>query len=283
MIKLDKLQKSYSGFQLECSLEVKPGMITGLIGPNGVGKSTTFKSILGLISFDGGEVRVLGKNVKELTGQDRQKIGVALADSGFSGYLTIKGVIAILKQMYREFDKEKFEGLCKQFALPMDKQIKDFSTGMKARLKVLVAITHNASLLILDEPTAGLDVAAREDILDMLRSYMEEDENRSILISSHISSDLQGLCDDAYLMNRGKVVLYEDMNVLMNEYAILKVDEKQYDTMDKSYVLYRKKESFGYSCLVSERQFYQENYPQLVLEKSTLDDVILTVMKGEKV
>ena len=99
MIKLDKLQKSYSGFQLECSLEVKPGMITGLIGPNGVGKSTTFKTILGLISFDGGEVRVLGKNVKDLTEQDRQKIGVALADSGFSGYLTIKGVIAILKQM----------------------------------------------------------------------------------------------------------------------------------------------------------------------------------------
>ncbi len=283
MIKVDNLRKVYSGFQLECSFEVMPGRITGLIGPNGVGKSTTFKAILGQISTDGGEVRVTGKDAKELTVQDRQKIGVALADSGFSGYLTIKGIMAILSEMYEEFDKDAFERLCKQFTLPMDKQIKEFSTGMKARLKVLIAITHNASLLILDEPTAGLDVAAREDILDMLRSYMEEDENRSILISSHISSDLQGLCDDVYLMNGGKVVLHEEMDTLLNEYAILKVDEKQYAAMDKTYLLYRKKESYGYSCLTSERQYYQENYPRLVVEKSSLDDVILTVMRGERV
>jgi ABC-2 type transport system ATP-binding protein len=154
---------------------------------------------------------------------------------------------------------------------------------MKAKLKVLVAITHNASILILDEPTAGLDVGAREDILDILRSYMEEDENRSILISSHISSDLEGLCDDVYLINDGKIVLHEDMDVLLNKYAVIKVDEQQYASMDKNYILYRKKENYGYSCLTNERQFYQENYPDLVMEKGSVDDVILIVMRGESV
>ncbi len=283
MIKVENLQKSYKDFQLQCSFEVRPGTITGLIGPNGVGKSTTFKAILGLISIEGGDVTVLGKNVKELTAQDRQKIGVSLADSGFSTYLTVKSVISILTQMYPEFDKERFGKLCKQFKLPMDKKIKDFSTGMKAKLKVLTAISHNASLLILDEPTAGLDVGAREDILDILRTYMEEDENRSILISSHISSDLEGLCDDVYLINDGKIVLHEEMDVLLNEYAIIKVDEKQYASMDKNYILYKKKENYGYSCLTNERQFYQENCPDMVLEKGSVDDVILIVMRGERV
>lgn len=283
MIEVKKLQKSYSGFQLQCSLEVKPGTITGFIGPNGVGKSTTFKAILGLISTDGGEIKVLGKDVKELTAEDRQKLGVSLADSGFSSYLTVKGVMGILSQMYKDFDKEKFEKLCGQFKLPMNKKIKDFSTGMKAKLKVLVAITHNASILILDEPTAGLDVGAREDILDILRAYMEEDENRSILISSHISSDLEGLCDDVYLINDGKIILHEDMDVLLNKYAVIKADEQQYAAMDKDYILYRKKENYGYSCLTNERRFYQENYPELVMEKGSVDDVILIVMRGESV
>ncbi len=283
MIEVKKLQKSYSGFQLQCSFEVKPGTITGFIGPNGVGKSTTFKAILGLISTDGGEIKMFGKDVKELTAEDRQKLGVSLADSGFSSYLTVKGVMGILSKMYKDFDKEKFEKLCGQFKLPINKKIKDFSTGMKAKLKVLVAITHNASILILDEPTAGLDVGAREDILDILRSYMEEDENRSILISSHISSDLEGLCDDVYLINDGKIILHEDMDVLLNKYAVIKADEQQYAAMDKDYILYRKKENYGYSCLTNERQFYQENSPELVMEKGSVDDVILIVMRGESV
>lgn len=283
MIKVEKLQKSYAGFQLQCSFEVKPGTITGFIGPNGVGKSTTFKAILGLISIDGGQIEILGKDAKALTVEDKQRLGVSLADSGFSSYLTVKGIMAILSHMYREFDKDKFERLCTQFRLPMDKKIKDFSTGMKAKLKVLVAITHNASVLILDEPTAGLDVGAREDILDILRAYMEEDENRSILISSHISSDLEGLCDDIYLINDGKIILHEDMDVLLNNYAVVKADAQQCDALDKNYILYKKKENYGYSYLTNERQFYQENYPELVLEKASVDDVILIVMRGERV
>ena len=262
MIKVENLKKNYGSFQLECSLEVKPGTITGLIGQNGVGKSTTFKSILGLISTDGGNIQVFGKDIRDLTTQDKQKIGVALSESGFSGYLTIKGIVSILQNMYSEFEKEKFIELCEHFRLPFDKKINEFSTGMKAKLKVLVAMTHNASLLILDEPTAGLDVGVREELLNMLREYMEQDENRSILISSHISSDLEGLCDDIYMIHEGKIVLHEETDILLSEYAVLKVDEKQYESMDKQYILKKKKESFGYSCLTNQRQFYHENYPK---------------------
>ena len=282
MIKVENLRKSYGQFSLECSLEVQPGMITGLIGQNGVGKSTTFKSILGLISTDGGKIQVLGKDIQELTTKDKQKIGVALSESGFCGYLTVKGIISILENLYDEFDKENFIKLCQHFRLPLDKKVTEFSTGMKAKLKVLVAMSHNASLLILDEPTAGLDVGVREELLDMLRAYMEQDEKRSILISSHISSDLEGLCDDIYMIHEGKIVLHEETDVLLSEYAVLKVDEKQYESMDKQYILRKKKESFGYSCLTNQRQFYQENYPKVVMEKGTIDDLILMMIRGEK-
>lgn len=282
MIKVENLRKNYGQFCLECSLEVKPGTITGLIGQNGVGKSTTFKAILGLISTDGGKIQVFGKDIENLTTRDKQKIGAAMSEAGFSGYLTIKGIVSILENMYDEFEKKKFLELCEHFGLPLDKKVNEFSTGMKAKLKVLVAITHNASLLVLDEPTAGLDVGVREEILDMLREYMEQDENRSILISSHISSDLEGLCDDLYMIHEGKIVLHEETDVLLSEYAVLKVDEKQLESMDKQYILRKKKESFGYSCLTNQRQFYQENYPKVVIEKGSIDDLILMMIRGEE-
>jgi len=282
MIRIENLQKNYKDFSLQCSLTVAPGTITGLIGPNGVGKSTTFKAILGLISPDGGKVTVLGKDVTELSPTDKQQLGVALSESGFSGYLTIKGISSILTQMYPGFDKTDFFAKCEQFHLPLTKQIKEFSSGMKAKLKVLVAISHNASLLILDEPTTGLDVSAREEILDMLRAYMEEDENRSILISSHISSDLENLCDDLYFINDGRIILHEELDTLLNNYGILKLSHEAYSTLDKSYILYQKQEAFGYSCLTNERQFYQENYPSIAMEKGSIDDLILMIMRGDK-
>lgn len=282
MIKIENLQKKYSGFTLDCTMEVHPGTITGLIGQNGAGKSTTFKSILGLISTDGGSIQLFGKNVEELTKQDKQKLGVALSDSGFSGWLTIKDIIPILANMYDAFNKEDFIEKCHQFQLPLEKKIKEFSTGMKAKLKVLVAISHNATLVVLDEPTAGLDVVAREQVLDMLRSYMEQDDRRTILISSHISSDLEGLCDDIYMIHNGKIVLHEETDILLGNYAVLKVDDKKYEIMDRKYVIKTMKETFGYKCLTDQRQFYQENYPDIVMEKGTIDELIMMMIRGDE-
>lgn len=281
MVIVDHLEKDYKDFHLGISMELADGMITGIIGKNGAGKSTTIKSILGLVKPDRGEVLVFGKNANTLTAKEKEDIGVAFSDSGFSMYLTVKDVTCILKKMYEKFDETAFVHQCGKLGLPMDKQIKNFSTGMKAKLRVLVAISHGAKLLILDELTAGLDVEARNEILDMLREYMSEDEKRSILISSHISSDLEGLCDDLYLIHDGKVILHEDTDRILAEYAVLKMDEKDYAALDKQYILKTKKESFGYICLTDQKKFYMENHPRMVVEKASIDDLIL-VMTGEK-
>ena len=280
MLKIENLKKNYGDFFLDCSLEVKTGQITGLIGQNGSGKSTTFKSILGLVYPDGGNISIFGKDYRNLTVEDKEKIGVVLSDSGFSGYLRIEDIIPVLESLYHTFDKPFFLDQVHRFQLPLDKQIKDFSTGMKAKLKVLVAISHNAKLLILDEPTAGLDVIARDELLEMLREFMEKDENRSILISSHISGDLESLCDDLYMIHNGKIILHEDTDILLSDYGLLKVNEDQYDEIDKHYILRVKKESFGYSCLTNQKQFYVENYPMITVEKGAIDEVITMMIRG---
>lgn len=283
MLKLEHVRKDYKNFTLDCSMEVKPGCVTGLIGQNGAGKSTTFKSILGLIRIDGGTVEILGKDVKYFSAEDRQQLGVVLSDSGFSAYLTAGDLVPVLDSLYDKFDKAFFLAQAEKFHLPLDKKIKEFSTGMKAKLKVLAAISHEAKLLILDEPTAGLDVVARDELLDMLREYMEQEESRSILISSHISSDLETLCDDLYMIHEGKIILHEDTDVLLSDYALLKVDEKQYESLDKQYLLRVRKESYGYSCLTSQKQFYLDNYPQVAVEKGNIDELITMFIRGKEV
>ena len=280
MLNIQHLKKNYVKFSLDCSLELMPGCVTGLIGQNGAGKSTTFKAILGLISTDGGNITILGKDMKDFTAKDKENLGVVLSDSGFSGYLKIKDIIPILQNMYSKFDKSLFIEQVQRFRLPMNKQIKEFSTGMKAKLNVLVAISHNAKFLILDEPTAGLDVIAREELLEMLREFLEKDEERSILISSHISSDLESLCDDLYMIHDGRIILHEDTDVLLSDYALLKVDADQYDKLDKQFILRSKKEIYGYSCLTNQKQYYIENYPKIAIEKGTIDEVITMMIRG---
>ena len=282
MLEINGLVKHYGDFTLNCTMKVEPGRITGLVGENGAGKSTTFKAVLGLITYDAGDVTLLGKAPSELTEEEKQKIGVTLAESGFSGYLKVKDVVPVLAALYPALDREKFLGLCRKFGIPLDKYIREFSTGMKAKLKVLAAVTHRAEFLLMDEPTTGLDVMAREGILDIFREYMEEDESRSILISSHISSDLEGLCDDIYMIHNGEIVFHEETDVLLNEYGLIKADETQYRKMDKEYILRVRRESFGYSCLTDQKQYYLENYPDVVVEKGSLDEVITMIIGGEK-
>ena len=253
-------------------------MITGLAGKNGAGKSTTFKAILGLIRADGGEVEVFGKKVADLGKKDREQMGVVLSDSGISEYLTVEDLIPVMKNLYTKFDEKSFRERCERFNLPCHKKIKDFSTGMKRKLQINLALSHEAKLLILDEPTAGLDVSAREELLDMLREYMEPGD-RSILISSHIATDLEGFCDDIYLINDGKIVLHEDTDVLLGKYGVLKVTEEQYWKIDRKYMVAVRKEEYGYRCLTNEKQFYLENYPDIVIEKSGIDELILMEKK----
>lgn len=282
MLKIDHVVKKYGSFTLNCDMEIRPGCVTGLIGKNGAGKSTAFKAALGLIRMDSGTVEILGKPIEQLSAADRQKIGVVLSDSGFSTFLSVKDIAIILDNMYDKFDRNVFLEECHKSELPFDKKIKEFSTGMKAKLKVLIATSHDASLLILDEPTVGLDVVARDEILDLLRGYMEQDENRSILISSHISSDLETLCDDLYMIDHGTILLHEETDVLLSNYALLKLSQEQYDRIDRQYLLRCKDESYGYACLTNQKQYYAENYPDIVMEKGGIDDLILMMAWSPK-
>ena len=281
MLEIKDLKKSYGSFQLHCSLAVEEGCITGLIGSNGAGKSTTLKSILGLIRKDSGTVTLFGKDVHHLTRQDKENIGVVLSDSGFSNQLTLMDIAAVLDAMYKNLKKSEFLEACRRYQLPVNKKIKEFSTGMKAKVKILAAISHKPQFLLLDEPTAGLDVLAREDLLNVLRDYMEEDETRSILISSHISTDLEGLCDDLYMIDKGQIILHEDTDTLLGRYGLLKVTKEQYETIETQYLLRKRKESYGYRILTNEKQFYLENYPQITVENGSIDEVIAMMVKGE--
>ena len=282
MLSLTNVHKKYKDFTLDCSMELMPGRITGLIGRNGAGKSTVFKVALGLVRTDGGEAVVFGKPVEMLTTQDRQRIGVAFADAGFSEYLTITDIAPVLAAMYPSVNEKEFLEQCSRMELPLSKKIKEFSTGMRAKLKVLIALGHEAELLILDEPTVGLDVVAREEVLAMIREYMTVHEQAGVLISSHIATDLESLCDDLYLIRDGKIILHEDTDVLLSEYALLKVPAEKYETLDKQYILRSKRESYGYACLTDKKQYYRENEPDLVMENGSIDELILMMNGGRE-
>lgn len=287
MIEISNIKKSYQNFSLECSLNIAPGRITGIIGANGAGKSTLFKAILGLINLDEGQIKVFGKDSRKLDAHDKEKLGVVLAESGFSEYLKVKALVPILKNMYPDFDKDMFLNKCNNFNIPLNKMIKDLSTGTKAKLKVIVAISHNAEILILDEPTAGLDVITRNEVLDIIRTYMEE-EMRTVIISSHISSDLENLCDDIYMINDGKIILHEDMYKLLDLYGVIKANEEQYENLKsdanyKNIILCCEKEKYGYKCITNDRQYIVDNYPEIVIEKGNIDELIMVLVKGEKI
>lgn len=280
MIRMQDVRKKYGDFEFDMSMEIPEGRITGLVGKNGAGKSTAIKLMIGLTKPDSGNISVLGSDGKELTPAVKQKIGVSLAESGFSSQLSIEDMKQILSKMYREFDRQLFTKQCEKMKLPKKKKMKDFSTGMKAKLKVLTALTHNADLLILDEPTAGLDIEARNEILDLLREYVTHNEKSSILITSHIATDLESLCDDIYLIHDGKMIIHEDTDVILEQYGVLKVSEEQYEKLDQKAILKSRRESYGYACFTSDRKFYQENYPGIVVEKGGIDELILMMTGG---
>ena len=280
-MQLEHVRKKYGSFTLELNMQIPEDRIIGLIGANGAGKSTTFKLMLGLIRPDQGTVEVLGRNAADLGAEEKLEIGAVFSDSGFSEYLKVQQLIPVMSRCYPDFQEKEFRERCERFQIPLNKQIKEFSTGMKAKLNVLLALSHGSRLLLLDEPTAGLDVVAREEILDLLREYMEI-PGRSIVISSHISGDLEHFCDDLYMIHEGKIVLHEETDRILEEYGFLKVSDQEYEALDKEYLLRVRKEPFGYSCLTDQKNYYLENHPGIVVEKGSVDEVISMLVKGER-
>ena len=205
MIKVNQIEKNYGKFHLNCTMEVPDGCVTGLIGENGAGKSTTFKMLLGLVRPDSGEIRIFGKNRKDLSENDRREIGTVLSDSFFSGYLTVAQLMSFMGDFYPGFQKKEFEKQCLRFQLPVDKKLKEFSTGMKAKLKILFAISVNARFLILDEPTNGLDPEGIKEIRDLIL-HLNQKKHITVLISSHILSELSKFATRYGIIHNGSLI-----------------------------------------------------------------------------
>lgn len=280
MLTVKNLRKSYGDFNLDVSLEVKKGYITGVIGRNGAGKSTLFKSIMGLIRPESGDIEIFADELYDEV-KRKQMTAAIFADSGFNQYFNIREIASLMSSMYPAFDRKAFLERCRAWELPDNKRIKNFSGGMMAKLKIIAATSYGAKLLILDEPTAGLDVVARTDMADMIREYMM-DGDRSILISSHISGDIEGLCDDVYLIENGSVLLHEETDAIRDNYGIMKMTEEQFADIDKEYIVKIKRENIGYKALTDRRNYYEENFPEIVIERGNVDDIISLMARGDE-
>lgn len=281
MLNIQNLKKEYPGFSLTIEqFHLEPNTITGIVGVNGAGKSTFFKAICGLIQKDCGTIELFGESGNELSNHQKEKLGVLFNNSSFSRRLTISQCKKVLKAAYSSFDEALFDQMCKRFNLPYDKPLSSFSTGMEVRFKLACALTHDAKLLLLDEPTAGLDIIARNKTYECLQDFMEKPD-RSILISSHIASDLENLCDDFWVIHNGQFVLHETVDALKNEYGILSVDAKTLETLDPVAIVGIDRQPHGIKVLVSDRQFYEENYPGIVVSAGNIDDLLTILEQGE--
>ena len=281
-IELQNVSKKYKDFELKnISFNVPQGSIVGLIGENGAGKTTTIKSILNITKSEG-TVKIFGKDSKKNEKEIKEEIGVVLDDSFLSEYLTSKQVNSIMKDFYKTWNENKYINLLKQFNLPTDKLIKDFSSGMKMKLKIATAISHNPKLLILDEPTSGLDPVVRNEILDIFRKYIEEDETRSILLSSHITTDLEHISDYIIFIDRGKTILNVPTNELLENYGIIKCSKEEFAKISEDdYISYRKSK-YQYEVLTSDKNKIKKKYNISSIDKPSIEDIMLFYIRGER-
>lgn len=281
-IEIKNVSKKYDGFLLDkISFDVPSGAIVGLIGENGAGKTTTIKSILNIIKSDG-TVKIFNKDVKQNEKEIKQDLGVVLDDSFLSTYLTPKYINSVMKDFYKNWDEEKYNDLLKQFGLPSDKLIKDFSSGMKMKLKIATAISHNPKLLILDEPTSGLDPVVRNEILDIFRKYIEEDETRSILLSSHITTDLEHISDYIIFIDKGKIVLNVPTDELLENYGIIKCSKEEFSKISEDDYISYKRSKYQYEVLTSDKNKIKKKYNISSIDKPTIEEIMLFYIKGER-
>ena len=281
-IEIRGLCKSYEDFALQnVDLTLPGGSIMGLIGENGAGKTTTIKCILNLIHRDAGQITILGQD--NLAGEAAVKadIGVVLDECYFHDTLRPRDIDKILSRVFPTWDSALFEDYRNKFQLPQGKFVKEFSRGMKMKLSLAAALAHRPKLLILDEATAGLDPVVRDEILDEFLAFIQ-DEDHAVLISSHIISDLEKAADYITYLHQGRVVLSEAKDVILDHYGRLACTARQLETVDREDLVRVRKGSFGCEGLVRDRAAFQQKYRDLLVEKTTLEEIMLFMGKGEE-
>ena len=280
-IEVKNVSKTYPGFQLDnINFTIPEGAIVGLIGENGAGKTTTLKAILNMIEVTG-EIKVFGKDIQKNEKEIKEELGVVLDDSFLSEYLTAKQMNTVMKNFYKNWDEDKYFAYLMEFQLPENKLIKEFSSGMKMKLKIATALSHHPKALILDEATSGLDPIIRNEILDIFRKYILEEESRSVLLSSHITTDLEQIADYIIFIHQGKIIFHLPTTDLLENYGIVKCSEKEFWHLEKKdYISYRK-DKYSYQVLVSEKDVVKKKYRFAVIDKPSIEDIMLFYVKGE--
>ena len=277
-LQLSHVTKHYKDFTLNrLSFTVPRGSIVGLIGENGAGKSTTINAILGLTRCDEGSIRIFDKAANEA---DRNDLGVVFDGNSLPDTLTPRQLDRVFAGLYSRWDEQVYRDLLKRFSLPSDKKIKALSKGMKMKYAIAVALSHDARLLILDEATSGLDPIVRDEILDLFLDFIQ-DEDHAILVSSHITTDLEKVADYLVFLHEGNIVFAQAKDQLMESYGLLKCGPAQLETIDPEDILRCRRNEYECQVLVTDRARIARKYPQLIVDPVSIDEIMLMYIKGE--
>lgn len=279
VIEINNLTKKYPNFCLDdVSLTIPTGAIVGLVGQNGAGKTTIIKLILELIKKNSGQIKLFDGRALELAKKD---IGVVLDDAFFPEILKVNDVSKVMKGIYENWDEALFDKYVNDFNLTYNQQLKELSKGMKKKLEIAACLSHHPKLLILDEPTSGLDSVVRKEILDMFLSFVE-DENNSILLSSHITSDIENIADYIVFINDGKIVFNKSITTVNDEYAIIRCGAQDFKKIAANDVVRYKKNKYDYEVLIKDKAGAKKRYKDMVIDNASIDEIMLLFVKGEK-
>lgn len=282
-LEVKNLTKSYKDFKIgNISLELPYGTVMGLIGENGAGKSTFINSILGIVRADYEKAAMLGYDIRTQEKLIKEDIAVIFSDSHFDLSFTPRFVGTMLSKIYKNWDQEKYVEYLKRFQLPEKKRLKKFSTGMRAKLEFAAALSHNPKLLILDEATTGLDPVVRDEILELLREFTEEEEH-AVLMSSHITSDLDKIADYIAYMHEGELLFVKTYDELQNDYGIINCGQRLFDALSKDDIVAYRKEAYSCRVLIRNKQTLRNVFQDISIENASIEDIMLFYQRGEKI
>ncbi len=281
-IEIRDLTVRYDGFTLDhINFDVAKGSIMGFIGQNGAGKTTTIKSLLNIIKRDEGNIKMLGlDNIKDEYAI-KEQLSAVFDELPFDDQLNAKDLNFILRDVYREWDSNLFKNYLERFNLPMKKKFGDFSKGMKMKLQIAAALSHNAKLLVMDEATTGLDPVVRNECLDMFLEYLQ-DENHSILMSSHITSDLEKVADSVTFINKGKILLTGYKDDVLDTHGVIKCKKSDYKEIEPADIVSARITDYGAEIMVSDKAMCRNKYSGLALDNTTLEEIMLYYVNAEK-
>lgn len=281
-IDVKNLKKKYSDFELgSIDLEIPRGIIVGLIGENGAGKTTLIKSILNIINKDTGIIKIFGKDYKEFESEIKEDIGVVLDEEFFPELLNAKDINLVMKDIYRNWDKNLFYKYLSDFQIKDNQAIKALSKGMRKKLEIATALAHHPKLLILDEPTSGLDPVVRGEVLDIFMDFLKDEDN-TVLLSTHITSDLEHIADRIVFIDKGCKVLDKDREELFDNYGILRCDNDSLEKINQEDIVSYKKNKYDVSVLVNDINKCRKRYKDFVIDKITLEELMVLMIKGGK-